>query len=1040
MAMHKLYLGSTDLLERQLARDIRLLKEGRSLRRRLVLVESNLAGVYLRRRLAFLGGSHCAVSFYTLKDLAREMLSRGGELSALEPLPLYGEEWLAALVAREGKAGYFQPVAEQGGFARTLLQTFRDLEEAGLEELPSISSREPERLAALQALYRSFQRRKEPFLCQAKLFRRAASLAPGADLYPLFIYGCFDLPPLEKEFLGRLFDGGAVTIYWPEAVIRHKASRELMDWLLDRGFVREELSFGEEAPGNLGRLQRSLVHPSSGEAAPAPDSTVKLISAPEETREAQEIAREMINLAEEGLGFGEMAVLVRDPSYYSLLAETFTAHGIPFYLATGIPLGQTRSGRGLILFLELVGGDFPRAEVMDLVTYAPLDFKKVLGLGEEAVSPALWDYLTMEAGITRGREQWFRSLDRLRKRLQHQVQEAGEEAGEEEPDLYGAREHLEALDRLCSFLELLFNAVERFPLQGSWSEFAGACSDFMVNFFSPGEETQALLDLLKQLGRLDRCGERADFKPARTLLNQVLQQSRLPAGRFQQEGVNVLPLSSAAVLRFKAVFIPGLVDKNFPAPVQIDPLLPEAEREAIPGLAPRRRRLAQQSLDFALALGSASRKLVLSWPRQSGQDNREHSPSFYLINLMEALWGSEFAGKPITSWPGLNWLPSSFLEPEARPINEAEFDLKAVGELAPPLGPQEYLQRVDPWLAQTLRADRARSGETLTEYDGFFPPGGEACRLLSLRLQRSRGMVGATALETYARCPYAYFMGRLLRLPAVEEPEESFRLDPLERGQWVHRVLERFYRRLLDRGLFPLSHFEAACRQLLDEVCREHFSLMEEEGLLEYPLLLETAWEQIRDSLQALLTFEMEDPLPLRPEQFEVFFGAENAGGPVSLELPDGEKIYFRGRIDRIDRAGDAIRIIDYKTGRKKGRDESLEGGTALQLPVYLLAAARLFRLPDLEQATACYYFLDPAGVKRVAFSGAGWPEKEEQLKETVAVLYRGIREGRFFPFPMDEYQCRYCAYKYICGPEIKYHFQGKLSDRRLEDFLKLKE
>lgn len=184
----------------------------------------------------------------------------------------------------------------------------------------------------------------------------------------------------------------------------------------------------------------------------------------------------------------------------------------------------------------------------------------------------------------------------------------------------------------------------------------------------------------------------------------------------------------------------------------------------------------------------------------------------------------------------------------------------------------------------------------------------------------------------------------------------------------------------------------------------------------------------------------MEDPLPLRPEQFEVFFGAENAGGPVSLELPDGEKIYFRGRIDRIDRAGDAIRIIDYKTGRKKGRDESLEGGTALQLPVYLLAAARLFRLPDLEQATACYYFLDPAGVKRVAFSGAGWPEKEEQLKETVAVLYRGIREGRFFPFPMDEYQCRYCAYKYICGPEIKYHFQGKLSDRRLEDFLKLKE
>jgi len=110
--------------------------------------------------------------------------------------------------------------------------------------------------------------------------------------------------------------------------------------------------------------------------------------------------------------------------------------------------------------------------------------------------------------------------------------------------------------------------------------------------------------------------------------------------------------------------------------------------------------------------------------------------------------------------------------------------------------------------------------------------------------------------------------------------------------------------------------------------------------------------------------------------------------------------------------------VIDYKTGRKRIKNESLAGGEALQLPVYLLAASHLYNLAEPAAAEAYNYYLSPTGVKTVLFSGEAWPQKEMLLQEAVEIIYKGIAAGHFFPYPNPG--CRYCDYSPVCGPRSR--------------------
>ena len=52
--------------------------------------------------------------------------------------------------------------------------------------------------------------------------------------------------------------------------------------------------------------------------------------------------------------------------------------------------------------------------------------------------------------------------------------------------------------------------------------------------------------------------------------------------------------------------------------------------------------------------------------------------------------------------------------------------------------------------------------------------------------------LSASRLETYARCPFRYFLETVLDLKPWEEPEQIFALLPRDRGVLVHAILYDF--------------------------------------------------------------------------------------------------------------------------------------------------------------------------------------------------------------------------------------------------------
>jgi hypothetical protein len=249
--------------------------------------------------------------------------------------------------------------------------------------------------------------------------------------------------------------------------------------------------------------------------------------------------------------------------------------------------------------------------------------------------------------------------------------------------------------------------------------------------------------------------------------------------------------------------------------------------------------------------------------------------------------------------------------------------------------------------------------------------------------------VSPTALETWAECPYRYYLSKVLRVERLRRPEEEEDVSPLDLGQLVHKVLETLVQQefiesesgssdtaddvaSLERRLARLQ--EAARRLIEDEfkkLARGRWASPYGEKLLKRRVLtaVETACAVNEILLASLGCSPAKVELPLDPHRIQ----SSETG--VQLEL--------RGRIDRVDRdfAGRRLVVIDYKTGRmrselrsdyrksmtalgvwkdsaealhKLSRNEFLSqiggpaevpkvcnGGEFLQLPSYLLAISR---------------------------------------------------------------------------------------------------
>lgn len=197
--------------------------------------------------------------------------------------------------------------------------------------------------------------------------------------------------------------------------------------------------------------------------------------------------------------------------------------------------------------------------------------------------------------------------------------------------------------------------------------------------------------------------------------------------------------------------------------------------------------------------------------------------------------------------------------------------------------------------------------------------------------------LSASRIDKFASCRFAYFMQYALRA----RPHEPAQFTAPEIGTFMHRILEQVAKEAKSRGGFKaLGDDEVSA--MTDKYVSEYISaemndFRNKSKRFEY--LFRRLLSQVRQ-----VVLDMADELrrsDFEPLSFELDFAHTPALPP--LELGQGEdKLVLTGIADRVDgwlHEGKLyLRVVDYKTGRKKFELSDVLYGMNLQMLLYLFS------------------------------------------------------------------------------------------------------
>ncbi len=1039
-----------------------------------ILVPHAFLGAHLRRAVARAGHGHLGLYTYTLTDFAQMIAGSALTQEGWRPLsPQAAPLIMSKLLREEEPDNFFAPLAAHPHFPRDFLATITDLQQAEVQpgdllafcHQAQLSGTYRHKIESVFRLYDHYVRllARQHFYDSSLLLERAAALLTVQQASsPLLLYGFYHLSPLQQRLLAAAWQARDVLVFfcWREGPAYEYATPTLT-WFMSLGFHYTHLTGSQRHGSDLARVRTGLFadHPaarrsdvidpdalppplSGAVATPQCDGSVTLISAPSKSREVREIGRTILALVRHhGLRFGDIAILLRDTTAYGpLIAETLTQLGIPCVLGSGLPLIQTHAGQSLLLLCRVLAEDYARARVMEFLAVAHPPWPQLLG--EAASAPRdRWDVFSCEAGVVRGLTEWRERLPRLLHTLMPVDDDEGNATKSDDR---------RALQAFVMFMQDFLAACEQVPLHNTLQGWSEQTLRLFRTYVSPTPQTAEIEAELVRVGHLDLPDESISAQEWCRVVAMLLtftRSSPLANGQGNarsMEGVWISDLRTAYGVPFRAVIIPGLVEGGFPQTARQDPVLLDAERQHLSEsllrqLPLRGRQDEEERLLLLFTLQSAEERVILTYPRLYHDSGRTALPSGYLLRIIETLGGRPASMADLEQWSV--HVPSSPLDighPDTA-LDAIEFHLASAKQAlatgkTTPLG---YLAAASPFLARALHAAQQRwETPTVTPFDGMITDDTVKAQLWQ-RLLPPQATLSVHALETYARCPFRYFLQTVLDLTPREEPEQCTALSPRDRGALLHHILYDFFGRLRAAGQLPIATQDhAALTRLLLQVAAIHLSAFRRSRAVGFPLLWELEQERLYERLQLLLKREYEAGEHFLPTCLAVSFGTERRGeehsflpsGPVSFPLDTGEEVRLQGHIDRIDWSPhqQRARIWDYKTG--KAVNGRFAGGTALQLPLALFAARKL--RPDVVWESADYLYIDHLQKKAPApFSNETWPETLVTLRTVVTTLVQSLRSGCFVSTPSS---CHPCPFPLICAAHTEPYYTRKLADPRV--------
>lgn len=517
--------------------------------------------------------------------------------------------------------------------------------------------------------------------------------------------------------------------------------------------------------------------------------------------------------------------------------------------------------------------------------------------------------------------------------------------------------------------------------------------------------------------------------------------------------INVFPFSRAVGMQQDYLFIPGLVDGEFP-------VLKSTQSSILEKIIfdNHHKELSKQRL-LLRNLIKSSGKTLLFYPELDGQvelirsqfidellpdidwSNPETVSSQSIDNILMAIDNDEHIrnnSKSMVEKESSDYLRlTTYLEPNEI-VNNIKFDETSMNA------------------CHNTEANAARNREIPTQYDGI---------IINPKLRESiykrinDTVFPVTQLDTLNQCQFKYFVNSIISPNLPDSGNEVY--SSQEFGTLLHAILADV---LFEMNRLELKFDSPDKKTLLNtiySIADKHindvdldnfqksvmrkliFGEQEKEDFL-YQLLPEGKvpgylYGWIKNETERLENISSNQKL--HPTFFEVNFGKSDIIHPslkinnfYSIKTDCGD-VKIRGIIDRIDIGENHFTVIDYKTGSVPPTKQIM-AGLASQLPVYTQIVGQILTESGIEKAEAGAYYYQMnvynSDIKLSYFNNdykesLGTKSKrglndeqydyiKDMVRFRLGVSYKNIRDGVFHPSLFEDLGvCEFCDLQKIC-------------------------
>jgi len=961
------------------------------------------------RRLGEAGAPLVADAVTTLPGLARKVFDDHATAETLVP-----EAGSRLIINRLLAAGDY-PLLGRIGAVDELATLFAVLITRKVDypaALGDLASAKSDEIGRLLNAYRRFLDENGLVDESTLLLRAIRMLADAGGFRTVYVYGLFEPMPLERDLLLALRESAEEFHYAIPCAANPAVFADDGGWLHPDTVVA-----GEPPDVRPSRIACLFSRREPGDGG----GFIRIAERRDRLDEVRAIAQEIRDLAAGGVRPGDIVVAFPDlASAVPYVEEVFPDFGVPYAASGGRPLTASPVVQALLGVLTVPARGYRRQDVVALLTTPYLPNAGGSGI----------DILSREARITAGAAAWDERLAALARALDD------DRAGPDTPELAKGRlaAKIASVGAAREQVRRLFADLAVLEGKKTIREHLAAYRSLLEEWHAPAMPEEGDPGVLEQEAR--DLGGFIEALAALERLARVLPDEKMPLPEFSSllgllaagartgrkrnpNAVQVVGVREIAHLGAPYLFIGDLVEGAMP---RLTTRLPFATDLETRRLRTRSKSdiLREERYYFTSALLAARSRVYLSYPAADGASPLVRSG--FVDTVREAFspetWGS-------------GDFPDSRLAAARR-----AGALLARGEIACP-----------PGLAVALAVRRLnienyhRKGGYDSPYDGLLV--GDPAITAALAERFGEGAVfSVTALETYADCPFRFYLERVLGLAPLPPADPD--LTAQERGSLVHRIAYRFYSswKRDGNGAVTEAGFPDALQRILgtgrEEADRFTFESPAWVAGKEHLLGSAAAGPGL---LERFLQHEAEVAVSgLLPQAFEVSFGlpvapgeADAASVPNAVAIPLGEEtLRLRGRVDRVDvMPGGRFMITDYKTGASHPVLKDIVAGRALQLPLYVRAVETL---TGMQGVAGTYYTLRRGEVRnRPVFWDAGltdcfacFPGSRqsgvEDVRELVETSLAWVKEylagirGGCFPPRSDAGPCPgYCGLQTVC-------------------------